>query len=81
MKMLDLRQQGNSYYFKLDSGDDFWDTVRLLKNAFRPRERAYNPDTREWSVPATPLNEEKLAMIFSNARDCLTNIKAQMRLF
>ena len=81
MKMLDLRKQNNRYYFKIGQGEDFRDTVRLLKNTFRPREREYNGETKEWSVPATPLNEVKLAMIFSNASICFVYLEAQLTMF
>lgn len=81
MKMLDLRKHNNRYYFRLADGDDFWDTIRLLKNTFRPKERGYDPDTKEWSVPATPVNEAKLAMIFSNAQICFVYLEAQLKMF
>jgi len=81
MKMLDLRKHNGRYYFRLDSSDDFWDTIRLLKATFQPRERDYNPDTREWSVPISAQNGAKLAAIFNNARDSFTYLKAQTRMF
>lgn len=81
MRMLDLREQNGRYYFKLANGEDFWDTIRLLKNSFRPREREYNGETKEWSVPATRVNEAKLAMIFSNAQVSVAYLKAQLTMF
>jgi hypothetical protein len=81
MYMLDLRQEGNRYYFKLGRGDDFWDTIRLLKNIFKPGEYTYNDETKEWSVPAKPVCEAKLCMIFTNAASCLALIKSQLPLF
>ena len=81
MRMLDLRKHNNRYYFRLANGEDFWDTVRLLKNTFRPREREYNDETKEWSVPATPVNGAKLVMIFSNAPISFVYLKAQLTMF
>ena len=81
MQMLDLRKNNNRYYFKLGPGDDFWDTIRLLKNTFQPKEREYHPETKEWSVPATAINEAKLAMIFENAEMSFAFLKAQLPLF
>jgi len=81
MNILDLRKEDSYYYFKLGQGADFWDTIRLLKNTFQPKEREYNPETKEWSVPATAINEAKLAMIFENAEMSFAFLKAQLPLF
>jgi hypothetical protein len=81
MKMLDLRKQNNRYYFKLGRGPDFQATVRLLKNAFNPKDRTYDDETHEWSVPADTVSEAKLSMIFNNAETCFTYLKAQLPLF
>jgi len=81
MKMLDLRRDGNRYYFRLDQGEDFWEAVRLLKATFKPAERQYHPDTKEWSVPATPTSEARLSTIFHNAQASFVYLKAQLALF
>jgi len=81
MNMLDLRQHGQRYYFKLGRGPDFWDTIRLIKNTFRPRDYDYDDETKEWSVPATSIDEARLCMIFSNAESCLAFLEAQLPLF
>jgi len=81
VRMLDLRQEERRYCFRIAQDEDFWDTVRLLKNTFKPSQRSYNDATREWSVPASPVSEAKLAMIFGNAESSFTILKPQSPLF
>ncbi len=81
VKMLDLREHGKRYYFRVSSGDDFNGAITALKNAFHYTIRTWNPDTKEWSVPATEESEEKLSVIFPNAANVFLGIKAQLRMF
>ena len=64
-KLLDLREHDGRFYFHFGSGDDFTEKLQAFKRAFHYRERAWNGERKEWSVPATEESEAKLAAIFS----------------
>jgi hypothetical protein len=80
-KMVDLREHDGRYYFRIGSGDNFATAVDALKAAFSYRDRGWDPEAKEWSVPATEENEEKLAAIFPNAEGAFTALHSQLRLF
>lgn len=81
MNMLNLRKKEGHYYFKLGKGADFMATVYLLKNTFRPEDRGFDDETKEWNVPANEVSEAKLVHIFSNAASVIECFKAQLPLF
>ena len=81
MNMRDVREHDGRYHFRVGKGNGFGDTIHLIKTTFRPQERDYDDNTKEWSVPATELNEAKLAMIFSNAESVFEYLHAQFPLF
>ena len=80
-KLLDLREQEGRYYFRIGSGDDFAAKLEAFKRAFHHRERTWDSERKEWSVPATEESEAKLIALFPNAAECFTILKAQLRLF
>lgn len=80
-KLLDLREYDGRYYFRFGSGDDFAEKLEVFKRAFHYRERAWDSERREWSVPATEESEATLSAIFPNAADSFAILKAQLPLF
>jgi hypothetical protein len=81
VKLLDLREHAGRYYFRISSGDDFAAAVTALKKAFPYTERGWNPDTKEWDVPADETSEAKLCAIFPNAANAFLGLKSQLRMF
>lgn len=80
-KILDLREHDGRFYFRFGSGDDFTEKLQAFKRAFHYRERAWDGERKEWSVPATGESEAKRAAIFPNAAECFTILRAQLPLF
>jgi hypothetical protein len=78
--MVDLREYDGRYYFRIGSGDDFAEKVDALKAAFHYRDRGWDPEAKEWSVPATEESEKKLAAIFPNAGVSFESLHSQLRL-
>jgi hypothetical protein len=79
-KMVDLREHDGRYYFRIGSGDNFATAVDALKASFRYQVRGWDPEAKEWSVPATEESEKKLAAIFLNAEEAFTALHSQLRL-
>jgi hypothetical protein len=80
-QMLDLKEANGRYYFRFGSGEDFAEKLSRLKELFDYRERTWNPETKEWSVPATISSERRLEKVFPNAARCFLILKSQLRLF
>lgn len=82
-KILDLREHEGWYHFRISgSRCGFADALNAVKEAFTyGEERLYDPETKEWSVPATDESREKLEIIFSNGESALTALHSQLRMF
>lgn len=81
-KLMDLREHEDRYYFRISGSDvGFWDALSAVKEAFHPQVRRYDPDKKEWSVPAEEEHEDKLCVIFKNAENAFRVLHSQLKMF
>jgi len=82
-EMLDLDERDGRYYFCISGSElGFADALQAVKGCFLyGSERRYNPETHEWSVPATNEMENRLCVIFENAPNAFRVLHSQMEMF
>lgn len=81
-KLIDFAKLNGHYRFRIHAKDhNFYDAIEALKYRISSRERAWDPETKTWSVKRTPANEAALRAIFTNADHVITMVEAQLTLF
>jgi len=81
MLLLDFYEHNGWYYFRFGHGDDFSESLRMVKS-IPIEERVYKPENNHlWGCKVTEENERILVKAFENARTCILALKSQLRMF